>query len=531
MKYIKQIQHKKNLQNQNRLTNHNFSLITSNCTGGIVCHWLGLQFRSPFVNLYMTNEDFVSALENFDLFLASPLSEDKNTDKDYPVGIGYGDTRIYFVHYENFEQANQKWKERIERITPENCAFWLTNWGGIEYILERFDKLPFKNKIVFVNKPYPMYSSAVVLRGFKARQGVGQIYATKNILGKRYIDDFDYVAYFNSMFRKVITMEILITVIVPIYNVKEYLNECVQSIVEQTYENMEIILIDDGSTDGSGKVCDEWKSKDARIVVIHQENGGLSAARNSGIAVARGMYITFVDSDDYIEPVFLEYLYAMLSRDKSDIASCQMRVVRDDDVNVPVRKARDYVVEGNRKCMKAFLCTKDINPVAWGKLYKSELFRDIRYPVGRYHEDVFTSYKVIAQSRKISVGSKALYCYRKRADSITTQTFSMKHLDAIYGKIEQNKFIEKNYSELAVYSRAGIVYAANQCLLQYAKSEAYNKDVVEFIKKNYREYERYFLMGKSSFKAKLFSLLACVNITFMIRLIRGRKKKNVKSNS
>lgn len=194
------LQSRINTENRKRLTNFTPSLICSNCTGGFLYHWLGLRFNSPFINLYMTNEDFVSALENWDYFIRGEIKEVRNSGYPYPVGEGYGGVKIHFVHYKSFSDALAKWKERRERINEANMGIMLTNWGGVNLtLLERFDQLPFKHKVVFVDRPYPQIRSAFCLRGFSKVKGVKNIYATQYIDGRRYIDQFDYVSFINSL--------------------------------------------------------------------------------------------------------------------------------------------------------------------------------------------------------------------------------------------------------------------------------------------------------------------------------------------
>ena len=200
MIFIKKYQEKINKKNKLRLTNNDFSLITSNCTGGIVYHWLGLRFNSPFINLFMSNEDYLNALENFEKFISTPLVEFES-DNNYPIGIGFNGVMIHFMHYASFDEANDKWEKRKKRINYDNLCVWLTNWNGEYKIIERFQNLPFKNKICFVNKKYNNCSNIVYLNCNKKKggDGIGQIYRTKNIFGKRYLDDWDYVKFFNHM--------------------------------------------------------------------------------------------------------------------------------------------------------------------------------------------------------------------------------------------------------------------------------------------------------------------------------------------
>lgn len=211
--FINWIQKQRNLKNQKRLFNKDVSIISSNCTGGVLYHWLGLKFKSPFINLYMDNKDFLMALENFDEFIDGEVTEDKTSEFSYPVGIGIHGERIHFMHYTTFAEALKKWNERKKRINRDNIAIMLTNFGtglthkeiancqnatitGGETIVKRFEQLPFKNKIILsgydLNSP-----NHFKLKGYPDKKGYN-IFRTKNILGQRYIDQFDYVEFFNK---------------------------------------------------------------------------------------------------------------------------------------------------------------------------------------------------------------------------------------------------------------------------------------------------------------------------------------------
>ena len=195
--------------NRARLKNKDISLICSNCTGGIIYHWLGLKFNSPFINLYMTGEEYIKALENWKEFLDAEIVEDTSADETYPVGIGYSGIKIHFMHYVTFDEALKKWNQRKVRIKSDNIAFMFTNYAGGYTLLERFDRLPFQHKVVFTDEKYPDIKSAVYLKGFKRfcklyrkfkKNGVPNIWMTQNLItGKRFIDQFDYVSWFNSI--------------------------------------------------------------------------------------------------------------------------------------------------------------------------------------------------------------------------------------------------------------------------------------------------------------------------------------------
>ena len=218
----------------------------------------------------------------------------------------------------------------------------------------------------------------------------------------------------------------LISVIVPVYQVELYVRKCLDSIIEQEYENLEIILIDDGSTDGSSQICDDYKSKDKRIKVIHRENGGLSSARNAGIDIANGEYIAFIDSDDWVDPKYIEKLYSVCEIYDCDIAQCSYENVINEDDFIWKDKTggnkQPMLYTGREFSYATYrLLSWECNLV-WNKLYKKSLFEDIRFPVGKIHEDEFTTYKLVWKSDKVGVISDQLYYYRYRIGSIMQQS-------------------------------------------------------------------------------------------------------------
>lgn len=299
----------------------------------------------------------------------------------------------------------------------------------------------------------------------------------------------------------------MISVVVPIYNVEKYLPRCLNSIIHQTYKNIEIILINDGSTDNSLSICEEYAKIDKRIKIITQKNGGLSSARNTGIEYSHGQYITFVDSDDEIETDMIEYLIDIIQN--TDLAVCQRQYITEKGDKIKTNtKAKFRRIYGNKLCMKEFFLSKDIDTVAWGKLYKTNFFKSVRYPLGKYHEDIFTTYKIIAQCDSISIGDKKKYLYRQRNTSISKISFTAKHLDSIEGNLERSEYIRKYYPELLIYAQAGIIYAANICSWKMAKSGIIKTEIVTRLQKLYKTYEKQFLKGKSGFLPKVFSIFA-----------------------
>lgn len=203
----------------------------------------------------------------------------------------------------------------------------------------------------------------------------------------------------------------LISVIVPIYKVEKYLDKCVQSIVEQTYKNLEIILVDDGSPDNCPKMCDEWAEKDARIKVIHKENGGLSDARNFGVKASNGEYIAFVDSDDYVASNYIEYLYGILADNSADISCCGMVRTENRTTEYYTNDALPPVqlLTGRDACKKLLGELYLVLVTACGRLYRNEIVKKHPFPEGRIHEDEATTCKYYYESEKVVVGNSCLY--------------------------------------------------------------------------------------------------------------------------
>ncbi|MGI6064156.1 glycosyltransferase [Blautia sp.] len=246
-------------------------------------------------------------------------------------------------------------------------------------------------------------------------------------------------------------MNDLISIVVPIYHVQKYLNRCVKSILKQTYSNLEIILVDDGSDDLCPKMCDEFAKGDSRIQVIHQKNGGLSAARNAGIDIARGKYIAFIDSDDCISEHYIEFLYRALEETQADIAQCAFEEF--DDNSIPTF-ARNYTIPKIWNKMQALRSqvvpgTNIISTVAWNKLYRRFLFKDIRYTPGKLHEDEFTTYKIFDASIKVAYVDIALYGYFQNQTGIMRSSTNSAHIDGLEAKLERYMYYKsKDYQEL-----------------------------------------------------------------------------------
>lgn len=249
----------------------------------------------------------------------------------------------------------------------------------------------------------------------------------------------------------------MISVIVPVYNVSKYLNKCVNSIISQSYKDLEIILVDDGSTDGSSEICDEYVKVDSRVRVIHKENGGLSDARNAGINVAQGEYFVFVDSDDYIDRNMISVLYENIVKYQADIAVCDYDRVDENGNRVADSESTqsiDTIVECvEKKDINSLLYKKghpqiDIT-VAWNKIYHRRLFEKLRYEIGKIHEDEFIIHRLLFECSKIVLIYSKLYYYLLRKNSISQIKSAKNMSDAIEARDARRSFYKnKGLTEL-----------------------------------------------------------------------------------
>ena len=240
----------------------------------------------------------------------------------------------------------------------------------------------------------------------------------------------------------------LISVIVPVYNVEAYLDKCISSIVNQTYQNLEIILVDDGSPDNCPAMCDAWKEKDSRIVVLHKENGGLSDARNVGMGAAHGEFISFIDGDDWIEPRFFEILQHELEAQNADVAAVQYRLCWEGDA-CELQSAYEHVTVYDRQTAMRLLIQNQIKQVVWNKLYRSAQIRDIPFEKGKVHEDEFWTYQVIGRIERFAAIDYIGYDYFQRAGSIMGAGYSPKRLDAVEAKTRRQAYLTEHMPELA----------------------------------------------------------------------------------
>lgn len=267
-------------------------------------------------------------------------------------------------------------------------------------------------------------------------------------------------------------MEPLISVIVPIYKVEEYLSRCVDSIINQTYKNLEIILVDDGSPDNCPIICDDYAKRDKRIKVVHKENGGLSDARNAGMKVANGEYISFIDSDDYISLDFIKALYDTIVSEDSDIVECSVvKFYEDnhfDEYNDDLKVKNYNTVDG----LSALISESPFKQHVWNKMYKTQMISNIYFPIGKYNEDEFWTYQAFGHAERITKVNKTMYYYFQRDNSIMGERYNLRRLDALEGINNRRLYININFPSLSLQAKLNLYGAcmfAYQSVLKYLK--------------------------------------------------------------
>ena len=239
--------------------------------------------------------------------------------------------------------------------------------------------------------------------------------------------------------------QVLVTVIIPVYKVEKYLSRCVESILSQTYSRLEIILVDDGSPDRCGEMCDEYRNRDQRVVVVHKKNGGLSSARNAGIKLSHGEFLCFVDSDDYIQTDMIEQLLKAALCRNTRISACDFT---SDEHKLQDGLRDDIKLYSAAEAIREILRDGEICTSAWAKLYEKSLFDEISFPEGKYYEDYATTYKLIHKAGNVAFAATKKYFYTINSGGITKSAFSPKHMDYFSISEELEAFVGRNYPEL-----------------------------------------------------------------------------------
>lgn len=298
---------------------------------------------------------------------------------------------------------------------------------------------------------------------------------------------------------------VLITVIVAVYNVEKYLNKCIESIISQTYHNLEIILVDDGSTDDSGKIIDNYAQNDKRIVPLHKENGGQGEARNFALDIAKGEYISFVDGDDYLAEDYIEYLYQLKQKYDADISACTFKkIYRDDeeldDINDEICVLNTY------EALEELLYQRRVIPGPVCKLYRKELFNNVRYPKGIYYEDLAVIYKLLEKCNNLIIGTKQKYYYVQRTNSTMRGTFNLKKLHRLLVANEMKEYLDEKYPILSVATSTRCFIAGLQLYREIPRGKAYN----EYRNEAWEQIRKYRLNAIKDKNAKLSTRIMAV---------------------
>lgn len=275
---------------------------------------------------------------------------------------------------------------------------------------------------------------------------------------------------------------ITITIVVPIYNVKKYLRDCINSILSQTYRHLEIILIDDGSTDDSGRLADDFAKTDQRIKVIHQKNLGLSAARNTGLKHATGDYITFVDSDDQIDPKMIQAMLDALRESSADIAACSFKEVFPNNTTKGFSHNYPKQVFTSEAALANMLQENGFMVSATMKLFPTKYFDDIEFPIGKLHEDVGVTYKLIMKATKVVYIPGEYYIYIHHNDSIINQGFDRRKFDLIKLTDQMCDDIDKNYPNLKNITNERRMRARFSILRQIPIKDPKTRELLKYLK-------------------------------------------------
>lgn len=323
----------------------------------------------------------------------------------------------------------------------------------------------------------------------------------------------------------------LVSVLLPVYNTENYLKKCIESVLNQNYENIELIIIDDGSTDNSGKICDFYEIKDKRVRVLHKSNEGKSAALNIAIGMANGEYITFIDSDDWVDKnIYSELINALIKYD-ADIVNCGFYHEYKNKSN-EFKSSSLKIYDGNTLIEN---CYKDgyVNYAIWSKLYKKEIFNSILFPSNCQYEDAYIYFLVLEKIKKCIVLPKALYHYRQRKGSITYNYFNEKQLELINVHKKNKKYIEEKYPILKSFINKDLLLAYKQILqsivLSNLKYDELSFNVYLEAKKYIRKNLKFIFFSKLfSFKEKMEFILININdktYGIILKLYKTKKLK------
>ena len=303
-------------------------------------------------------------------------------------------------------------------------------------------------------------------------------------------------------------MEPLVSIIVPVYNIETYLPRCVDSLLRQSYPNLEVLLVDDGSTDGSGPLCDAYATQDARVRVIHKQNGGLSDARNAGLEAAKGECLSFVDGDDWVSPYYIENLYRALEQADADFsASCFEEVFEGNAPSAPEERLEQFEILSQEECLKRILYQDGMEVTTPTKLYKRELFHGVRYPVGKLYEDIPVAYEVAKRTRKAARIANRDYYYFQRADSIQNRTFDPRKLDSVRHCRALMENVKRDFPQLG--RAAECRYLSNVCNILFQIRDKEHEKIEKALWQEVKKYRKSVALDpEARKKARLAAVLS-----------------------
>ena len=322
-----------------------------------------------------------------------------------------------------------------------------------------------------------------------------------------------------------------VSVIVPVYKVENYLRKCVDSLLNQTLTDIEIILVDDGSPDNCGKICDEFAAKDHRVKVIHKQNEGLSIARNVGIMAATSPYIGFVDSDDYVAADMYEILYENLVENSADISVCGLYDCYSEK-KIPQFAGKEFLILDNKNALKTALEGVKFSVNAVNKLFKKDLFSEVKFPKGKLSEDAFTIPKVLSLAEKVVFDSAPKYFYVHRGESITTSSFKPQDFNVVEAYQENFNLVKNDFSELTKQAEFRLLWSYTYVFDKMLLSENFEnfeeyKRTLAFLRKNTL---KFVLNPFFSLKRKFVALILFVSHRLYEVLLKFQKKKIMKLN-
>ncbi len=318
----------------------------------------------------------------------------------------------------------------------------------------------------------------------------------------------------------------VISVIVAIYNIEAYLEKCIDSIVNQSYSKLEIILVNDGSTDSSGAICQSYAEKDSRIKVINKPNGGLSSARNTGLDCASGDYIAFVDGDDFLDQDMYEQMLKKLDEHQADIVECSYREIYEDCVKETTAGLGDVLICNNYEALTWQLKWKYFLSVAWNKIYVRELWKDIRFPIGKYHEDEFITYQVFYKAKKLVFYDIVKYNYIKYRNSSITAGFTKKNIDKLEALQEKERFFiqasaSSDFSKLLKIAYYWVLF---DTIIKAERNEIQDDRINEEIRRIKSNWKKEILKDYGwGLKIQLTLLCICPKIFYIIRKVLNKQ--------